>query len=672
MGDLESEFQRQMHSIKQLIVTNMTQMRDEMRQTSNTTVAPSSQEQSAAAISTQTQSQPERRPSNESSNFSMGNRHKKIYPLPPFTGAPEEWQTFYEAFMTTTQEFEYSNLHNIMRMRDALNGRAKDTVESLLASSENVNAIIDILKETFGRPEQLIKSQVEKVRLIPAVADGNLESLVSFANKIANMTTFLKNGQGMHHLSNPMLLSELVCKLPLARQMQWAEKCLLLDAPATIVHFNDWLSTLRRLANMVNDSLPSTSTAAVSTRRTQPPPSTTQHTKRFAGVTVNPKKCLVCNNKCPSLHECKPFLDMSVDERWNKIKTLRLCFSCLKSGHQVRSCHFKNILCGTNGCQKVHHKLLHSVSTTNTNPESDSQPIIQQNIARNCHAQGINTQILFQILPIFIYINGKAHKTYAFIDDGANVSMIDREFADSLGLQGKRESLELQWLNDKRIREESKVVNFSISGTANNAQRFDIKNIYTSKNLSLPTQSCQMSAISNIPANQFLNKLQIENYFDVQPKLILSLSHSYLTVPLETPHMCPNGGPIAMRTRLGWVIYGPVANNSSKITPRVMHARFCNEKVDFMESINNMMKNYFDLETLGVKADVKKVISSADERALSILEKTTVRKGERYESGMLWKDNLPDFPDSFQMALNRLYTVEKKMSRVEEYANEYN
>ena len=65
-----------------------------------------------------------------------------------------------------------------------------------------------------------------------------------------------------------------------------------------------------------------------------------------------------------------------------------------------------------------------------------------------------------------------------FEDDGANVSVIYREFADSLGLQDKRESLELQWLNDKRIREESKLVNVSISETANNAQRFDINSLF--------------------------------------------------------------------------------------------------------------------------------------------------------------------------------------------------
>ena len=54
---------------------------------------------------------------------SQGNwihKHKKMYPLPEFHGEPEEWQMFKKSFVSTTREFEYSNLHNIMRLRDAI------------------------------------------------------------------------------------------------------------------------------------------------------------------------------------------------------------------------------------------------------------------------------------------------------------------------------------------------------------------------------------------------------------------------------------------------------------------------------------------------------------------------------------------------------------------------
>ncbi|XP_073814266.1 uncharacterized protein [Musca autumnalis] len=163
---------------------------------------------------------------------------KKIYPLPEFSGTPEEWATFIEDFKCSTREFGYSQLQNLMRLRDSLKGRAKETVEALLTNSSNVDEVIHTLEETFGRPELLLKSQISNVRKIRPVVDGDMEGLVIFANKVINMVTFIRNARGEHHLSNPSLLSELVTKLPQSRQIQWAEKSLTVSGPATVADFS--------------------------------------------------------------------------------------------------------------------------------------------------------------------------------------------------------------------------------------------------------------------------------------------------------------------------------------------------------------------------------------------------------------------------------------------------
>ncbi|XP_073838393.1 uncharacterized protein isoform X2 [Musca autumnalis] len=151
---------------------------------------------------------------------------------------PEEWPTFSESFYSTTNEFMYSDLHNIMRLRDTLKGKARETVEPLLGSSANMEDIMSNLKDTFGRPEQLIKTQIQKVRKIPPLAKDDLNALVNFAIKASNMATFLKNAGGEHHVHNPSLLSELVAKLPINRQMEWGEKCISLNETPSILGFS--------------------------------------------------------------------------------------------------------------------------------------------------------------------------------------------------------------------------------------------------------------------------------------------------------------------------------------------------------------------------------------------------------------------------------------------------
>jgi len=50
---------------------------------------------------------------------------------------------------------------------------------------------------------------------------------------------------------------------------------------------------------------------------------------------------------------------MGVSKRWECAKKFKLCFRCLGEGHQGQSC-YRSRLCGLDGCQEVHHRLLHS------------------------------------------------------------------------------------------------------------------------------------------------------------------------------------------------------------------------------------------------------------------------------------------------------------------------
>ena len=49
---------------------------------------------------------------------------------------------------------------------------------------------------------------------------------------------------------------------------------------------------------------------------------------------------------------------MEVSKRWEYAKKFKLCFRCLGEGHPGQSC-FRTRICGLDGCQEVHHRLLH-------------------------------------------------------------------------------------------------------------------------------------------------------------------------------------------------------------------------------------------------------------------------------------------------------------------------
>lgn len=53
--------------------------------------------------------------------------------------------------------------------------------------------------------------------------------------------------------------------------------------------------------------------------------------------------------------------------------------------------------------------------------------------------------------------------------------------------------------------------------------------------------------------------------------------------------------------------------------------------------LHQLVKDYFAMENLGVKIPEKMLESKEVQRANKILETTTVKKGERYTTGLLWK-----------------------------------
>ncbi|XP_075151975.1 uncharacterized protein LOC142226001 [Haematobia irritans] len=661
--EMQREFQRQMTALHNLIVANNNQTKSSINELRQEFHAAQTANSTSENMQPQNNAGEERIPGESNTNCSFHSQcshpiaAKKIYPLPKFEGHPETWQIFYEDFRATTAEFEYTDLQNIIRIREAIQGAARETVESLLSSSKNVKAIIEVLKETYGRPEVLIKSQIQKVRMCQPVLEGRLDQIVTFANKVNNMAMFLKSVEGNHHLSNPSLLSELVSKLPPSKQMQWAEKCFTMTTAPTILDFSEWLNCMRRLANMVSDALPSTSTEAAGRRQQF---NSAQKGNKYAMVSVSEKKCLICQGGCRYLHECDLFQGVNVDERWKKVKELRLCFCCLKPYHQVNSCFAKNV-CGINQCTRKHNRLLHKdeINQTEENVHCPDERV-------SCHVDKRNVDVLFQIIPIKLYHQEKEVSIYAFIDDGANATMLDWEVARQLGMKGKPDTLKLQWLNSKSISERTEVIDIVVSPHDNTNEKYNMRKVYLINNLELPTQSILKRQLAEKYST--LKNMPIIDYVAAKPKMIISIAHAYLTVPTEIPTNT-GSGPFVIKCKLGVVVYGPL-EETNKNTKMIC----CTNAIESNTSddqMKEMMEKYFEVESCGVKLNTKPVVPKYHERAIEIMHATTKYVGDRYECGLLWKFDNIDFPSSYQMALNRYDILQKKFKKDKAFEEEY-
>lgn len=87
------------------------------------------------------------------------------------------------------------------------------------------------------------------------------------------------------------------------------------------------------------------------------------------------------------------------------------------------------------------------------------------------------------------------------------------------------------------------------------------------------------------------------------------------------------------------------------------------------QSLDKLVKSYFQLDSLGIS--VNKGPSSADKRAIEILEGRSRYLGNEWETGLLWKRDSEALPDSRQLAKKRLFSIERKLDRDPKYAALY-
>lgn len=151
----------------------------------------------------------------------------------------------------------------------------------------------------------------------------------------------------------------------------------------------------------------------------------------------------------------------------------------------------------------------------------------------------------------------------------------------------------------------------------------------------------------------------MESYETVQPKLLIGLDNLRLGVPLKLRE----GGlydPIAAKCRLGWTVYGCTGEGSSNAAIVNFHTA---EPSTADHLLNAQLRDFFTIENDGITNRNGDLVSEEDKRAKMILEKTTRRVGENFETGLLWRTDNPEFPDSYPMAARRLVGLEKKFAK---------
>ncbi|XP_050079278.1 uncharacterized protein LOC126567086 [Anopheles maculipalpis] len=466
-----------------------------------------------------------------------------------------------------------------------------------------------------------------------------MQTLIDYGVSVEELCATIKARRMEEQNHNSSLMKELVDRLPPCLKLMWGIHKESKLISSSLQEYGTWMRTITNAAVSVT-----------------PPPqqSTKRSDTKYVNTHTEPRtnrpptrddfSCLICQKEeCRSGPDCDKLLSSSTNERWGYVRRYRLCRRCLWK-HPGR-CHIASP-CNKNGCSMFHHELLHGETIAR-----DSMTTF----AHNCTSE----KSLLKYVPVTLYGNGKNVNTFALLDDGSSVTLMDHALLDELNLKGTLSPICLSWTgNQTREETRSHTVAVCISGDDKDGKRYTMSKVHTISKLALPTQSLPLPELAE--KYDHLQKSNARSYHEVAPRILIGVDNFFLTRPLKTIEGAA-GEPIATKTRLGWVVCGPhdQLTTQKDAESRGVHLCTCT-KSD--EDIDAVLREIFSSEKHET-CHANSVLSKDHERAYALLDAHTKFVDGRFETGLLWRSDNVSLPDSRRMALRRLECLEKRLRR---------
>lgn len=339
--------------------------------------------------------------------------------LPIFDGSPILWPRFIEQFYV--QIHSRPGLTSCRRMdllQSHVSSEAKQLIQGLGYSGRNYVQALKELKFAFGHKVTVARAYLNAVTSGNIVPSGDPAALRSFYIAVRDCVTTLEQINYIGELASSDVLLRAARRIPNDKRARWNEfvSSIYQEREPTLLDLQKWLK--KRVESDFNPY-------AVTVQKPQPVQRsfpqqsfhTTMNTSAEAMVQMNVSNstCRLCSEE-HHLSRCSIYMNKPVNERYMYVKDNRLCFNCLFPSHRIADCK-SSVVCRESGCGKRHHTSLHRpwIASTAT---SDSY--------RVNHVLGTSPKVYFQVLPVMIQgQNGQSIKTFAILDSGSDITMVD-------------------------------------------------------------------------------------------------------------------------------------------------------------------------------------------------------------------------------------------------------
>ncbi|XP_043220101.1 uncharacterized protein LOC122380753 [Amphibalanus amphitrite] len=578
--------------------------------------------------------------------------------LPTFSGAVEEFPRWYSIFSTLVEQQNLSANEKMAHLQNAVTGAARAIIGGMVCDGSSFEDALQALKERYGRDIDVVQMTLKTVFSCPAPKPFDARSLERYYGAVHGATTTLKRLGYEGDLQSCENLRRLLSKLPVDMRKAWAEHSLGMVRP-TLLEFDQWLRLQLRIQ--------------LSCEAAAPAPS---QQKRTAGMflttktasTSGEKRCVLCGES-HGLWACEQFKALTADERARVVAEHRLCFSCLRPGHRSRDCRTARA-CGIDGCVLRHSRYLHGSrrirrlqpgSPPPSGTETTTGEITIASVRREeqdaCH-------VLLQVVPVRVHGPAGQYKdTLALLDPGAQTSLCNASVLDELQVEGEVQPVRLsnvEAAGRERLSRRTTLELSPLASTEDPSKRILVPEIFSVDRVNVRTPTIRGKNVSKF---KHLEGLKIPDISSGTVEVLLGANVLEAVLQREARVGAP-GEPVAIRTAFGWSLTGSL---TGVVPEHVREAMFVST---LRGQEQHDLSDWWTTESFGTRA-TEPALTPDEKRAMDILEKTTQHRGDKYEVGLLWRDEEAELPDNYTMAHSRLRSLERNLAKNPERAQAY-
>ncbi|XP_043229563.1 uncharacterized protein LOC122385388 isoform X1 [Amphibalanus amphitrite] len=583
--------------------------------------------------------------------------------LPTFAGDTSEWVNWFALFRTLVHDQPaLTPTEKMAHLQAAVTGLAQRTIGGMLYRGELYEEAVRVLKDRFGRDDDIIHSNLDSIFSCPAPSHLDPASLEQFQATVHCAVVVFQSLGHDGDLYSYENLRRVVEKLPTELKREWGEHVLNLEPEKpSLLHLDSWLCRQVRIAlNFAAVSQQHGGRSAEKKREAKTQGASGEHALQRTALATEAQnragKTCICCEAAHDVTVCPAFLSKSVDERAAFVASSGACFFCLKTGHAVRKCRFAR-RCGIEGCEMRHHLVLHGSRRVGLGTEASrsvpsSEPDGQRVVAASSLPVEQVTTLLQVVEVTVVGQNGKTRKVCALLDPGSQTSLVAEDVVEELGLQGERQTLRLRNVEGNGSQQRTRRLQLNLLTEGEEVYSVSVPEAFSVKEINL--------TVPHYPAKQWrhVHDLKLPDCRGRKVELLLGANVIEAVLQLEVRTGSP-GDPVAIRTVFGWTLTGSVAGLVPGQMRDVMLIHHSSEESQLCAAISD----WWTTESFGSMFEGQASYSQKDTRAQTMLDSTTKLQDGRYEVGLLWKQEDTKMPDNRKMAERRLESLERSLSR---------